>query len=274
MPLTTANRVDYNLLLSVALLIVLRHSGVTHPCVDADDPSAKYGSKWTCCLEKLRSIFQDGVCCQDGTRLMCLVFNLFEFVSCCDTACSAWKVWCFSSEKLNVHDADLPLNYLCVCVCCMYWPRLHTNLSQHAEMLEAFLSQASILSVTLMTWIFYSNRLLLHWLQHRGMEVSVACPLISLAAKGVKKHVGSRVWKAGLLRPLEAGIIVDMPVPDVPDEEIFAHTCISPSTRGELLDFIRCCFSSSSFFSCPPRTLPAHERSVHCRIWTARVRSL
>ena len=51
MPLTAANRVDYNLLLSVALMIVLRHGGVTDPCVDSDDPSTKYGSKRTCCLE-------------------------------------------------------------------------------------------------------------------------------------------------------------------------------------------------------------------------------
>ena len=62
MPLTAANRVDYNLLLSVALMIVLRHGGVTDPCVDSDDPSTKYGSKWTCYLENLQSIFQDGGC--------------------------------------------------------------------------------------------------------------------------------------------------------------------------------------------------------------------
>ena len=134
-------------------------------------------------------------------------------------SCAARKVWCLAAadQELNVHDLDLPLNYLRVC--CMYWPRLRNALSEHAELWEAFLSQASTLSVTLMTRILYCNRLLMHWLQQRSMEVSDACPLISLAAKEVKKHVGSRVWKAGLLRPLnlEAGIIVDMPVPDVSD---------------------------------------------------------
>ena len=146
------------------------------------------------------------------------MLNLFECVSCCDS-CAARKVWCLSAadQELNIHDFELPLNYLRVC--CMYWPHLRNSLSEHAELWEAFLSQALTLSVTLMTRIFYCNRLLMHWLQQRRMEVSDACPLISLAAKEVKKHVGSRVWKAGLLRPLEAGIIVDMPVPDVSDEE-------------------------------------------------------
>ena len=60
------------------------------------------------------------------------MLNLFECVSCCDS-CAARKVWCLSAadQELNVHDFDLPLNYLRVC--CMYWPHLRNALPEHAE---------------------------------------------------------------------------------------------------------------------------------------------